>query len=163
MAAGRAVPHDDALHPRRREPPRRPDTISFLVRSPMSLTSEQIGHLVTAMLAVNGFGTDRAAALLPAFQTRGLLDAPRAAGMDRDALIAAMTDAGYARGGFLPILWYRHQQLMEAVSKGLLDGLPTLASAGREAEFKTKLAAVHGWGPVTAATAWSLWRAQTRR
>lgn len=125
---------------------------------PMPLTPSEIGHLVTAMLAVNGYGTDRAAALLPAFQVRGLLDAARAAEMDREALVAAMTDAGYARGGYLPILWYRHQQLMEAITKGTLDRLPGLAQAEDEAGFKALLASVHGWGPVTAATAWTLWR-----
>ena len=125
----------------------------------MPLTPSETGHLVTAMLAVNNYGTDRAAALLPAFQARGLLDAPRAAEMERDALIVAMTDAGYARGGFLPILWYRHQQLMEAITKGALDRLPGLVQADDEAGFKALLASVHGWGPVTSTTAWNLWRA----
>ncbi len=129
----------------------------------MSLTPEQIGDLVTAMLAVNNYGVAQAAALLPALGARGLLDAARAAEMDRDELIAAMTDAGYTRGGYLPILWYRHQQLMEAISKGVLDNLPALAAAKDEAAFKVKLASVHGWGPATTATAWSLWRAQTGR
>lgn len=124
----------------------------------MPLTPSETGHLVTAMLAVNGYGIDRAAALLPAFQSRGLLDAAEAAEMDRDALVGAMTDAGYARGGFLPILWYRHQQLMEAISKGSLDRLPGLVRADDEAAFKAHLVSVHGWGPVTAATAWTLWR-----
>ena len=123
----------------------------------MSLTASETGHLVTAMLAVNGFGADRAAALLPAFQVRGLLDPARVAAMDREALIAAMTDAGYARGGFLPILWYRHQQLCEAIARGTLDGLPGFVHAGDEAAFKALLAGVHGWGPTTVATAWALW------
>ena len=123
----------------------------------MSLTLAETGHLVTAMLAVNGYGTDRAAALLPAFHSRGLLDPGRAAAMERDELIAAMTEAGYSRGGYLPILWFRHQQLMEAISKGALDRLPRFIQAGDEANFKAVLAGVHGWGPVTAATAWALW------
>lgn len=127
----------------------------------MPLTPTQLGHLVTAMLAVNNYGVDRAAALLPAFTKRGLMDPHNAAAMDRDELVAAMNESGYARGGFLPILWYRHQQLMQAVATGLLDALPALAQAGDEAGFTTTLAKVHGWGPVTTATAWSLWRTDT--
>jgi hypothetical protein len=124
----------------------------------MPLKPSEVAHLVTAMLAVNFYPTDRVANLLPAFQSRGLLDPAVASKMDRDEIMGAMRESGYARGGFLPILWYRHQQLMEAISNGALDILSALVQSGDEAGFKAKLASLHGWGPVTAHTAWILWR-----
>jgi hypothetical protein len=125
----------------------------------MPLTPTQTAHLIAAMLSVNGYGTDRAAALMPAFRERGLLDPRQVCGMEREAIITAMTQAGYSRGGFLPILWYRLQQTMEAISKGALDSLPAYVAGNDQARFADALSAVHGWGPRTAATAWELWRA----
>lgn len=120
-----------------------------------------ITNLVAAMLAVNFYPVDRAYKLMPAFSERGLLDPRKVAAMEQADVSAAMSAAGYARGGFLPILSYRLFTLMEAVTAGKLDALPPLVAVNDEEKFSAALATVHGFGPRTAATAWQLFRAST--
>ncbi len=115
--------------------------------------------LVSALLAVNFYPVDRAYGLMPAFAERGLLDPQRVAAMPQPELIEAMRAAGYERGGFLPILSFRLYKLMEAIATGSLAALPGLAAADKKAEFVAALAAVEGFGPTTAETAWALFRA----
>ena len=95
---------------------------------------------------------------MPAFREHGLLDPAQVAAMEQEALITSMSAAGYDRGGFLPILSYRLCTLLEAIAAGKLDKLPVLAAANDEVSFTAALTAVHGFGPTTAATAWSLFR-----
>lgn len=118
-----------------------------------------IANLVASLLAVNFYPVDRAHALMPAFGERGLLDPAKVAAMPHADLIAAMTAAGYDRGGFVPILSFRLYSLMEAVATGALDSLVALAQANDEEKFVATLGAVPGFGPRTAATAWQLFRA----
>ncbi len=115
-------------------------------------------NLVAAMLAVNFYPVDRAYSLMPAFRDRGLLDPARVAAMSHEDLISAMNAAGYARGGFLPILSYRLVTLMAAIASGALDPLPAHVAANDEAKFAATLAGVHGFGPSTTASAWRLFR-----
>lgn len=122
----------------------------------MNLTDDHVASLVAAMLAVNFFPLDRAYGLMPAFRERGLLDPARVAAMTQPDLIAAMDAAGYARGGFLPILSFRLYALMEHLGDGRLDALPAAASAGHRATFDAALGAVPGFGPRTIASAWAL-------
>lgn len=122
------------------------------------LSPAATANLVAAMLAVNFYPLDRAYGLMPAFRDRGLLDPAKVSAMDQQDLISAMSAAGYARGGFLPILSYRLYKLLEAVADGKLDGLPAFATANDRASFVAALTAVHGFGPSTAATAWALFR-----
>jgi hypothetical protein len=135
-----------------------PRTGSRPATFPDMLDSAATTNLVAAMLAVNFYPVDRAYRLMPAFRERGLLDPAKVAAMEQEALITAMSAAGYDRGGFLPILSYRLYTLMEALSAGKLDKLPALAASNDEAGFTTSLTAVHGFGPSTAATAWALFR-----
>ena len=135
-----------------------PRTGSCPATFPNMLDAAATSNLVAAMLAVNFYPVDRAYRLMPAFRERGLLDPAKVAAMEQEALIAAMSAAGYDRGGFLPILSYRLYTLMEAVSAGKLDKLPALAASNDEGEFTNSLTAVHGFGPSTAATAWALFR-----
>lgn len=123
----------------------------------MSLSSQQIEHLVVSLLSVNGYTVERAVALMPAFRRAGLLDPAKVAAMDGDTLVATCIEAGYARGGYVPIIGYRIVRLVEAASAGKLDALPAHVKANREADFAAVLATVHGFGPRTAATAWALW------
>lgn len=126
------------------------------------LDSAATANLVAAMLTVNFYPVDRAYGLMPAFRERGLLDPPTVAGMEQAEVIAAMSAAGYTRGGFLPILSFRLYQLLEAVGSGKLDALPALAEANDREGFDAALTAVHGFGPATAATAWDLFRTRPR-
>lgn len=116
-------------------------------------------NLVAALLAVNFYPVDRAYALMPAFAERGLLDPAKVAALPHAELIAAMTAAGYDRGGFVPILSFRLYSLMEAIASGSLDALVALAATGQEAEFVATLEAIPGFGPRTASTALQLFRA----
>lgn len=125
----------------------------------MPLAAQQVEALVTALLAVNGYPLDRAAALMPGFRKAGLLDHARVRELDADELVSSMTNAGYARGGFVPILAYRLASALEAVESGRFQTLPALAQAGDEAGFAKVLGEVHGFGPRTAAAAWLLWTA----
>ena len=124
----------------------------------MPLETTEIAHLVAAMLTVNEFPVDRAVTLIPAFHRSGLLDPARVAAMPQEDVIRAMSEAGYTRGGFLPIVSFRLYKLLEAVTAGRLDSLRAAATTDDEASFSTTLRAVHGWGPVTAVVAWHLWR-----
>lgn len=123
----------------------------------MALTEPQIAHLVAALLTVNLYPLDRAAALMPAFKERGLLDPARVGMLKQEELAEAMRGAGYARGGFVPIVSFRLYPLMEALAAGQLDGLPAAVEAGDRAQFEALLCAIHGFGPTTSAAAWSLW------
>lgn len=123
------------------------------------LDSAAAANLVAAMLTVNFYPVDRAYGLMPAFRERGLLDPAKVAAMSHEELISAMNAAGYARGGFLPILSYRLVTLMAAVASGALDALPAQVAVNDEAKFAATLTTVHGFGPSTAATAWALFRA----
>ena len=124
----------------------------------MTLSPPEVGHLVASLLSVNGYGAERAAALLPAFREAGLLDPSVVAAMDHEGLIVALATAGYSRGGFMPILSYRLYPLMEALAAGKLDELAISVGTGDRERFGSALAVVHGWGPVTIETAWTLWR-----
>ena len=139
----------------------RADVVASTRYVPTMLDVAAIKNLVAAMLAVNFYPVDRAYNLMPAFSERGLLDPGRVAAMEQADVIAAMSAAGYARGGFLPILSYRLFTLMEAVAAGKLDALPALVASNDEEKFSAALATVHGFGPRTAATAWQLFRAST--
>jgi endonuclease III-like uncharacterized protein len=123
----------------------------------MSLSEDHVAHLVTALLTVNLYPVDRAAALMPAFKAKGLLDPARVAALPQDQLAEAMKDAGYARGGFLPIVSFRMYPLMEAVAGGQLDELEGAVAARDKDRFAKVLSSVHGFGPRTAETAWMLW------
>ena len=125
----------------------------------MPLPAPAVANLAAAMLAVNFFPLDRAYALMPAFQERGLLDPVRVAAMPQPALIEAMDAAGYRRGGFLPILSFRLYALMEHLGDGRLDALPEAATRGDRAAFDVILGAVPGFGPRTIEAAWSLFTA----
>lgn len=124
----------------------------------MSLSDAHVANLVTALLAVNQYPVDRAAAAIPGMRERGLLTPSRIAGMEHEAVIAAMSQAGYARGGYLPIVSFRLFKLMEAAGAGTLDALAAAADRGDREAFDAELAKVHGFGPSTIATAWMLWR-----
>lgn len=125
----------------------------------MPLAESELGHLMSATLSVNGYGVDRVVALLPDFKERGLLDPASVTAMSYDEVVAALSAAGYLRGGFLPILSHRVSQLMAASADGRLDGLPKAVAKGDRAHFEATLRSVHGWGPATVETAWSVWRA----
>lgn len=122
-----------------------------------------IANLVSALLAVNFYPVDRAYSLMPAFRERGLLDPAKVAAIPHAELIAAMTGAGYARGGYVPIISFRLYSLMEAVSSGALDSLVSLAAAGKKGDFVSTLSGVPGFGPSTASTAWQLFGATPGR
>jgi hypothetical protein len=122
----------------------------------MPLSSDHVAHLVTALLAVNQYPLDRAAKLIPAFRAQGLLNPARLAAMEQEAAIKAMTEAGYARGGYLPIVSFRLYKLMEAVAAGQLDELEKAAATGDRQRFDTVLSGIHGFGPATTEAAWSL-------
>jgi hypothetical protein len=128
----------------------------------MPLSQPEVAHVVAALLTVNNFPLDRAHALMPDFAERGLLDPARVAALSQEALMAAMTEAGYRRGGFLPIVSFRMYALMEAVASGTLDGLPSRVAAGDRAAFVALLSGVSGFGPATAGAAWELWSAERR-
>ena len=123
----------------------------------MALTEPQIADLITAVLAVNLYPLERAAALMPAFRERGLLDPERVLAMKGDALVQAINDAGYQRGGYVQVIAYRLDPIMEAVRSGKLDGLQAAAKQGDESGFIATLRSVYGFGPRTAETAWLLW------
>ncbi len=122
------------------------------------LDSAATANLVAAMLAVNFYPVDRAYSLMPAFRDRGLLDPAKVSAMSHEDLISAMNAAGYARGGFLPILSYRLVTLLAAVASGALDAIPAHVAANDEAKFTAALTSVHGFGPRTASSAWQLFR-----
>lgn len=123
----------------------------------MALTEPQIADLITAVLAVNLYPLERAAALMPAFKERGLLDPERVLAMKGDALVHAINDAGYRRGGYVNVIAFRLDPIMEAVRSGKLDGLQAAADQGDQSGFIATLASVYGFGPRTAETAWMLW------
>jgi hypothetical protein len=123
----------------------------------MALTTAETASLVAALLTVNLYPLDRAHALMPAFEARGLLDPSKVAGLSQDALIAAMSDAGYTRGGYLPIVSFRLYALMEAVASGSLDALRDHAARADRGAFVGVLGGVSGFGPSTAGAAWELW------
>lgn len=125
----------------------------------MPLTEAHIADLIAAALTVNQYPLDRAVALMPAFKERGLLDPARVAALKQDELVAALNDAGYARGGFVPILAFRLYPLMDAIAAGELDGLNGAAERGDRDAFVALLSTLHGFGPRTAGTAWALWTA----
>ncbi|MES2644039.1 MAG: hypothetical protein V4850_31410 [Myxococcota bacterium] len=126
----------------------------------MPLSSDDTACLVAALLAVNFFPVDRAYALMPAFRERGLLDPAVVGALPQEALMSAMNEAGYRRGGFLPILSFRLYALMEAVASGRLDALRALAREGKREAFAALLVSVNGFGPSTAETAWQLYRTE---
>lgn len=128
----------------------------------MTLSDDHVASLVAAMLAVNFFPLDRSYGLMPAFRERGLLDPVRVAAMPQPELITAMNAAGYARGGFLPILSFRLYALMEHLGDGRLDALPAAAAAGDRATFDLALGAVPGFGSRTIASAWALFTSPQR-
>ncbi len=123
----------------------------------MPLTAAQTETLVTAMLTVNGYPVDRAAALMPKFREHGLLNPTELAKLNGEQIIAAMREAGYQRGGFLPILSFRLGELMEALASNTLDSLAMHADKRDEAQFCALLSSVHGFGPRTSEIAWILW------
>ncbi len=128
----------------------------------MPLTAAQTETLVTAMLTVNHYPVDRAAALMPKFREHGLLDPTELAKLKGEQIIAAMREAGYQRGGFLPILSFRLGELMEALASDTLDSLTTHAANGDEVGFCTLLSSIHGFGPRTSEIAWVLWTTPTK-
>lgn len=125
----------------------------------MSLTDTQIADLVAALLTVNSYPLERADALMPAFRDRGLLDPARVAAIPQDELVAAIKDAGYQRGGYVPIVAFRLGFLMDAIAEGQLDALVGAAGGGDKAAFVETLNGLHGFGPRTAEAAWMLWTA----
>lgn len=118
----------------------------------------ETASLVAALLSVNQYPIAMAYALIPAFEERGLLDPARVAAIPHADLIEAMKDAGYTRGGYVPILSFRLYKLMDALASGALAPLAGLAAAGDKARFVETLCAVEGFGPRTAETAWDLFR-----
>ena len=125
----------------------------------MPLTEAHVADLVAALLTVNQYPLDRAVSHMPAFKAAGLLDPAHVAALKQEELIAALNQAGYARGGFVPILAFRLYPLMDAIAEGRLDGLNDAAGRGDKDAFFAALTALHGFGPRTAATAWELWTA----
>lgn len=125
----------------------------------MSLTDPQIADLVAALLTVNSYPLERADALMPAFRERGLLDPARLRTIPQDELVTAIRDAGYQRGGYVPIIAFRLGYLMEAIAEGNLDPLVGAAQRGDKEAFIGTLSALHGFGPKTAEAAWMLWTA----
>lgn len=123
----------------------------------MPLDSDEVGQLVVALLCMNNYLVDRAAGLVPAMRERGLLDPVRVAATSQEAAIGELSAAGYARGGYLPIITFRLFALIEDLGSGKLDALPSIVAAGKKDEFISALAGVHGFGPRTAETAWLLW------
>lgn len=123
----------------------------------MSLSSAEASNLVAALLTVNLYPLHRAHALMPAFAARGLLDPAKVAALPQGELIAAMSDAGYQRGGFLPIVSFRLYALMEAVAAGTLDTLRDHVASQNRGAFIRELSAVSGFGASTAGAAWALW------
>ena len=123
----------------------------------MALAPAHVEHLVAASLTVNGYPIERAVALIPAFRERGLLDVATVGAMDGAELAAAIVQAGYARGGYVPIVTYRLAQLLTAAASPALDQLPAFVVSRNEQSFTATLRTVHGFGPATAATAWFLW------
>lgn len=122
----------------------------------MPLTDDQIADIVTAMLTVNQFPLERAAALMPKFRQHGLLSPKAVLEMDQKTIIQRMSDGGYSRGGFLPILSFRLVHLMQAISKGTLNDLAGHISSGNKEAFVESLTAIHGFGPTIAGRAWLL-------
>lgn len=121
------------------------------------LPAARVQDLVVALITVNQYPVDRAVALMPAFGEHGLLNPSVVACMGQEQIVEGMKDAGYARGGYLPIVSHRLIQLMKAVESGALDSLPTFAASNDRAGFVAKLRDLHGFGPNTAGTAWMLW------
>jgi hypothetical protein len=123
----------------------------------MPLSAAQTEALVTAMLTVNGYPVGRAAALMPKFREHSLLNPAELAKLKGERIISAMKEAGYERGGFLPILSFRLCELMEALASTVLDPLASHAANGDEAGFCALLSSIHGFGPRTSEIAWVLW------
>ncbi|MDP2307744.1 MAG: hypothetical protein Q8P18_17095 [Pseudomonadota bacterium] len=122
-----------------------------------SLSPTEAANLVAALLTVNLYPLDRAHALMPAFEARGLLDPATVAALPQEALVASMTEAGYRRGGFLPIVSFRLYALMDAIAAGTLDVLRDHVAKQDRAAFVDVLSGVSGFGPSTAGAAWALW------
>ncbi len=124
----------------------------------MPLSRSEISNLVAALLAVNFYSVERACALMPRFEALGLLDPTTYVTLDQGQVMSRMIEAGYARGGFVPILSFRLYPLMEAISAGGLDVLRELVAADDRAAFTARLSSIHGFGPRTVENAWQLWR-----
>lgn len=123
----------------------------------MALAEAEVADLITAILAVNQYPLERAAAHMPAFKDRGLLDPGRVIAMKYDDLVQAINDAGYQRGGFVRVIARRLYPIMEAIRSGKLDHVAAAARAGNKSAFISALSSTYGFGPRTAATAWMLW------
>ncbi len=125
----------------------------------MPLPEPYVEHLVTALLAVNNFPLDKAGGVAAALRTRGLLDPVRVGGMKQPEVETSLVEAGYDRGGYVPVLSFRLFPLMEAIALGQLDGLGAHVRKGEREDFVAELSKVHGFGPRTSDTAWLLWSA----
>lgn len=123
----------------------------------MSLNDAQIADLVTALLTVNRYPLDRAAALMPTFRDQGLLDPRRLLAMSGGEVVRALNDAGYQRGGYVNVIAFRLHPIMEAIAAGQLDGLPPAVEVGDKVTFTATLQGVYGFGPRTIEAAWLLW------
>lgn len=70
--------------------------------------------LLAALLSVNGYQVDRALRLMPALREAGILapDHESVANLPQGDMIKALVDAGYNRGGYLPIMSCRVSKFM---------------------------------------------------
>lgn len=122
----------------------------------MSVNDSLLEKLLAALLSVNGYPVDRALGLMPSLRMAGVLSPATVGDIPQDEMVKALNEAGYGRGGYLPIMSYRVYKLMEAVADGKLDDLEGYVADGDKGAFGQVLSSVHGFGPSTIETAWSL-------
>jgi hypothetical protein len=110
--------------------------------------SQDIRHLLVAMLAVGGFSLERAWGLLPNLEKEGLADPKTVAGLDEREMVRRLARSGYDRGPTVtPFMADRLMAVHAAVRDGVLAQTCRLMRDGRDREAETMLRRVKGIGP----------------
>ena len=122
----------------------------------MALAHSQLAPIVAAVLAVNNFKLDRAWALMPAFESAGLLDPEQVADRDLSDLTPQVFAAGFQRGLLTEMMAGRVRDVMRAAQAGKLDGLSACVASGDREGAVALLCTVKGIGPKVAGDAWML-------
>lgn len=110
--------------------------------------SQDIQHLLVAMLAVGGHSLERVWELLPALEKEGLTDSQTVGGLDEGEIVRRLARSGYDRGPTVtPFMAQRLISLHAAVREGLFARACRLMREGRLQDAEAMLRCVKGIGP----------------
>ncbi len=110
--------------------------------------TDQVDHLVVALLAVGGYSLQRAWDALPALRKESLCDPKAVQLLDEGEIVRRLARSGYNRGATVTTsMAKRLMALHAAVRDGVLSSASSLMKEGRLQDAESVLCKVKGVGP----------------